>query len=59
VMVKPPLDFRRSRVFEIDNCIHVADEIGLIEQCSGTMNQPMKFKFRRGINPLMVQAAEK
>jgi hypothetical protein len=39
MMVKPPGNFRRWRVLEVNDCILVADEIVLIEERTGAMYQ--------------------
>src|ERR1035437_2969498 len=46
VMVEPPGDTGRRRVFEIDNCVLVAGEIVFVEESASAMYQPRIFEFR-------------
>jgi hypothetical protein len=39
MMIEPPGNFRRGRVFEINDCVLIARELGLVEEGSGAMNQ--------------------
>ena len=45
MMVEPPGDARRGRVFEIDDGVFVAGEIVFVEQRAGAMDQPYIFEF--------------
>ena len=59
MMIEPPLDLGRGRVFEIDDSVHITSKVGLIEQSPSPVHQAMKFELRFWIDPLVVKAAEK
>jgi hypothetical protein len=56
VMVEPPRDLRRTRIFEIDDCVFVAVELIFVEKSTGTMHEAGKFEFSIVTDPLAVKA---
>ena len=48
MMIEPPGDFRRCRVFEIDNGVFVAREFAFIEERACTVDQPVVSVTRTG-----------
>src|SRR5271156_2101189 len=58
VMVKPPRNLRRTRVFEIDDGIFVAVEVRFVKQRSRAMQQAGKFEINITSDSLAVEAGE-
>src|SRR5258708_4039374 len=55
VMIEPPGNARRGRVFEIDDRVLIAGEVIFTKQCPGAMQQAREFKFRLGVDSLAVE----
>jgi hypothetical protein len=58
-VIKPPGDFARTGVFEIDDNVFITIEIGLVEERSGAMQQARVHKFNVVTDALGVKAREK
>jgi len=59
VVIEPPGDAGRGRIFEIDDGVFVAGELGLIEEGSGAMDEAVVFVVGAGMDALLVESAEK
>ena len=57
-MIKPPGNFGRTRIFEIDDCILVAVKLLFIEQRPGAMQQAREDELNVIANPLPVESRE-
>src|ERR1700734_418185 len=55
MVIKPPGNFRRRRIFEIDNGILVTVKIFLVEQRAGTMHQAGKLEIDVRANTLAIK----
>jgi hypothetical protein len=57
-MIKPPRDLRGTRIFEVDDGIFIAIEMGFIEERSGAMQQAGKLEFHVASDALAIEARE-
>jgi hypothetical protein len=58
VMVKPPGNFGRSRILEVDDCVFVAGKIALVEESAGAMDEAVVLVAGPGGDALAVKARE-
>jgi hypothetical protein len=58
MVVEPPGDARRGRVFEVDDGVLVAAKLALIEERSGAMRQAVVLVGGAGGNAFTVKARE-
>src|SRR5438094_8994680 len=58
MVVKPPGNFWRTGIFEINDCILVAVKLLFIEQRPGAMQQAWKDELNMSANPLPVESRE-
>jgi hypothetical protein len=58
-MIKPPCNFRRTRIFKVHNGILVAIEISLVEKRPGAVEQTRIHERTVIANTLGVKAREK
>jgi hypothetical protein len=59
MVIEPPRDFGRGRVFEVDNRVLVTCEFALVKERSGTVNQAVIFVGGLAVDALAVEAREK
>jgi hypothetical protein len=57
-MIKPPCQFFRSEIFEVDDCIFVAGELLKVKERSGAMEQALVLELRIAANALAIEARE-
>ena len=57
-MVEPPANFRRGRVFKIDDHIFIAIEVLLIEQRARPVHQAAELKIHVVADPLPVETGK-
>ncbi len=57
-MIKPPGDFGRARIFEIDDGVLVAVKLILVEQGASAVDQAGENKIHIAANALAVEAGE-
>jgi hypothetical protein len=58
VVIEPPCDFGRGRIFEVDDGVLVARKVGFVEEGSGAVHQAAKLVGGIGADALVVKAAE-
>jgi hypothetical protein len=58
MMVKPPIDSGRRRVFEINDCVLVAVKISFVEQRASAMHQPTELKLCVVVDALLIEAGK-
>ncbi len=58
MMIEPPCDLRRTRIFEIDDGIFVTGKMRLVEQRPGAMQQAGKLEVHVAADALAVEAGE-
>lgn len=59
MMIKPPCDFGRTGILEVDDGIFVSVEIRFVEQRSRAMQESGEGKVGVFANPLTIKAGEK
>jgi len=57
-MIEPPGDFGRRRVFEIDNRVLVAREIGFVKQRAGAMQKAGELEVNIAPDSFAVEAGK-
>ena len=57
-MVKPPGNFGRSRILEVDYGVFVAGKVALVEESAGAMDEAVIFVAGAGGDALAVKARE-
>ena len=58
MMVEPPGNARRGRVFEVDDGVLVAGKLTLVKERAGAVHQPVKLVLRVRLDALAVEARE-
>jgi hypothetical protein len=58
VVIEPPGDFGRRRVFEVDNGVFVAGKVGLVKQGAGAVDEAPELVGGVGANAFLVETAE-
>jgi hypothetical protein len=58
MMVEPPGDSRRGRVFEVDNGVLVAGKFALVKERAGAVHQPVVFIAGAGNDALAMKTRE-
>ena len=58
MMIEPPGDPRRRRIFEVDNRVLIAAEFALVKQRAGAMHQPVILIPGVAVDALPMEARE-
>ena len=58
VVIEPPGDFGRGGIFEVDDGVFVAGEVGFVKEGAGAVDEAAKLVGGVGADALLVETAE-